>query len=226
MKLLALDTATEQCSVALLLEQRLIERKLQTARAHADLILPMVQEVLDEAGLSLSALDALAFGRGPGAFTGVRIAVGVAQGLALGAGLPVLPISNLAAVAQQVAQKITRAGMRILVCMDARMGEVYWAVFEVDQSGLVTLCSEEQVTAPEQVQLENRSVQMAVGTGFAAYPILTHMFAGIEIDAQRLPAAAEIARLAVREWQAGKAVPANEALPVYLRNQVAHVKRV
>lgn len=220
MKLLALDTATEQCSVALTADGRVFERRQLTQRGHAELILPMIDEVLIEAGLRLSDLDALAFGRGPGAFTGVRIAVGVVQGLALGADLPVIPISNLAAVAQQEAEP----GARVLVCMDARMGEVYWGMFVVDQEGLVVPASEERVSAPEQVNA-GFNPTFAAGTGFAAYPALAQRFASLRIDGQRLPRAAEIARLAGREWRHGRAVAAEQALPVYLRDRVAYAKR-
>src|SRR4029453_2048008 len=128
MKLLAIDTATERCSVALALDGRIVERIADTPRGHADLVLPMVESVLTEGRVQLADLDGLAYGRGPGAFTGVRIAVGVAQGLSFGAGLLTVGVSDLAAVARQVAQ----AGERVLVCMDARMGEVYWAVFEYE----------------------------------------------------------------------------------------------
>src|ERR1700752_3189626 len=133
MKLLAIDTATEQCSAAVRVEGRCVARCVPTPRGHTELILPMVEEVLAEAGLTLKQLDAIAFGRGPGAFTGVRIAIGVAQGLAYASDLPLVPISNLAAVAQQNAS----GDGDILVCMDARMNEVYWGVFRADADGLV-----------------------------------------------------------------------------------------
>ena len=109
MKLLAIDTATEQCSVALLQDSECIDRCIPTPRGHTDLVLPMIQELLDESGYSLKQLDAVAFGRGPGAFTGVRIAIGVAQGLAYALGLKLLPVSNLAAVAQQAAGRLKLA---------------------------------------------------------------------------------------------------------------------
>lgn len=218
MKLLALDTATEQCSVALLAGERTILRTQRTPRGHADLVLPMVAEVLDEAGLSLAQLDAIAFGRGPGGFTGVRIAVGVAQGLALGTNLQLIPVSSLAAVAQQVA----RPGRDILVCMDARMKEVYWGVFVVAEDGFVTLRGEERVDPPENVQA---TAGIAVGTGFAAYPSLAARFTGLEIDADRLPSAEDIAHLAAKAWRSGGGVAPSAAAPVYLRDQVARPKR-
>ena len=132
MKLLALDTATEACSAALLQDDRLIERYELLGRGHAERLLPMVDELLKEAGISLSALDAIAFGRGPGGFTGLRIAAGTVQGLAAGARLPVLPVSDLAAVALAGSQR--SGSRRILVCTDARMGQVYWAAFDCSGS--------------------------------------------------------------------------------------------
>lgn len=221
MKLLALDTATEQCSAALLVGERLYEQRQLTQRGHAELILPMIEALLGEAQLTLNDLDALAFGRGPGAFTGVRIAVGVVQGLALGAGLPVIPVSNLAAVAQQQA----RPGARVLVCMDARMNEVYWAIFAIDQQGLAIPIADERVSAPEQVVVEAVELSMAVGTGFAAYPSLAQRFAALPMDAQRLPRAADIASLAQRAWLRGETVAPEQALPVYLRDRVASPRR-
>src|SRR5688572_14346005 len=155
MRLLAIDTATERCSVALRVEARTIERSIELPRGHADLVLPMVDEVLKEGGLKLRDLDGIAYGRGPGAFTGVRIAVGVVQGLAFGANLPTVGISNLAAVAQQVA----RESDRVLACMDARMQELYWAMFRVDGgSGLVELLGDESLSAPATLAVESADV--------------------------------------------------------------------
>lgn len=221
MKLLAIDTATEQCSVALRYEGQCIERCVPTPRGHSELVLPMVQEVLTEANLSLQQLDAIAFGRGPGAFTGVRIAIGVAQGLAYACDLPVVPISNLAAVAQQAA---TTQG-DILVCMDARMGEVYWGVFRVGNDGLVRSVSVERVSAPEQVVLTSEfDPRAALGTGLRAYPVLRERFAALSVNDGALPSAAEIAVLAERDFAHGLALSAAAARPVYLRDQVTHVK--
>lgn len=221
MKLLALDTATEQCSVALLHDGGLTERKVQTARGHAELILPMIETVLDEAGVLLRECDALAFGRGPGAFTGVRIAVAVAQGLAFGASLPVIAISNLAAVAQQA----VAPQKNVLVCMDARMNEVYWSVFETDQEGCAAPMLIERVSAPGGVDVRDMRIDIALGTGFAAHPDLRQRFAACEILPEALPSAREIAQLAVRELRRGNVLAARDALPVYLRDRVAEVKR-
>ena len=218
MKLLALDTATERCSVALLVDERIIERAAETPRGHADLVLPMVNDVLAEAGLTLRQLDGLAYGRGPGAFTGVRIAVGVAQGLAYGARLATVGISDLAAVAQQFVA--TRA--HILVCMDARMNEVYWGRFEATPAGLVAAASVERVDRPEAVEPGNATV--FAGTGFAAYPQLVGGRAPGVVHGTARPHAHDIARLAAAELRAGRGQPPEKAQPVYLRDQVATVK--
>ncbi|HEY0683577.1 MAG TPA: tRNA (adenosine(37)-N6)-threonylcarbamoyltransferase complex dimerization subunit type 1 TsaB [Steroidobacter sp.] len=221
MRLLAIDTATERCSVALRLDGRVIERVSEQPRGHADLVLPMVESVLNEGGVKLGELDGIAYGRGPGAFTGVRIAVGVVQGLAFGVGLKTVGISNLAAVAQQVA----RPGDRVLVCMDARMEQVYWSSF-VREAGseLVTPLAPERVDAPDTVP-EGDYTTLA-GTGFKAYGRLQSRLAtaGRVVHEATLPLASDIALLAESEFRAGRGKPAAEAEPVYVRDQVAHVK--
>lgn len=225
MRLLAIDTATERCSVALRLDGRVIERGTEQPRGHADLILPMVESVLHEAGLKLADLDGIAYGRGPGAFTGVRIAVGVVQGLAFGADLKTVGISNLAAVAQQVAQPMAHPGDRILVCMDARMDQVYWSSFVLEQgSDLVTSLTPERVDAPDAVS--DGDYTTLAGTGFQAYAKLrSRLIAGHRtVHEAVLPRAREIALLAEAEFRAGLARPATEAEPIYVRDQVAHVK--
>lgn len=175
--------------------------------------------------IMLRQMDVLAFGRGPGAFTGVRIAIGVIQGLAFAADLPVIGISNLAAVAQQSVVGVN-ADAEILVCMDARMGEVYWGRFQ-SKNGLVTLSGGEQVSAPERViesqRIEQWMPKVAVGTGFGAYPVLAQHFVGCELNATLLPHACEVALLASRDYELGLAVNAEQAQPVYLRDQVTHV---
>ncbi|GFE87822.1 tRNA (adenosine(37)-N6)-threonylcarbamoyltransferase complex dimerization subunit type 1 TsaB [Steroidobacter agaridevorans] len=221
MRLLAIDTATERCSVALRLDGKVIERSSEQPRGAADLVLPMVDSVLQEAGVRLADLDGIAYGRGPGAFTGVRIGVGVVQGLAFGVGLQTVGISNLAAVAQQVAQP----GDRILVCMDARMDQVYWSSFAREHGAdLVTPLSAERVDAPDAVVDGNYTV--VAGTGFKAYPKLRARLATGDriVHEAALPKASDIALLAEAEFRAGRARPAAEAEPVYVRDQVAHVK--
>ena len=229
MRILALTTATENCSVALLIGRRLIAREQLLAHGHAEHILPMADELLREAGVSLGELSAIAFGRGPGSFTGVRLAASVTQGLAFGAGLPVVPISDLRALAQQV-MELDAAVTRVLVCNDARMHEVYWGCFERAAGGAVAAAAqEEQVGRPATVTLPaswsgvERAVH-AAGSGFAAYPELRSALAGHldRVHDGLLPRAAEIARLAAREVACGRVLPAEQALPVYLRDDVAH----
>ncbi len=219
MKILAIDTATERCSVALRVDDRCCERTVDTARGHADIVLSMVDEVLRDAGVGLRELDGIAYGRGPGAFTGVRIAIGVVQGLAYGADVPTVGISNLAAVAQQVASP----GARILVCMDARMSEVYWAAFDVAQDGRLIAASEERVTPPSAVFVDN--ITKLAGTGFKAYSELKSRWPGLAAQEDALPRAREIALLGAAELHAGRGEPASRAQPVYLRDQVTFVKK-
>jgi tRNA threonylcarbamoyladenosine biosynthesis protein TsaB len=172
--------------------------------------------VLQEAGIALRELNGIAFGRGPGGFTGVRIAVSVAQGLAFAAELPVVGISNLAAVAQQVA----KPGDRVLVCMDARMGEVYCGCFELAAaSGRVTAVLAERVLAPAAV--ERGTATLLAGTGLRAYAQLRSAWPDLPQCADVLPHAREIAFLGMAALEAGAGVPAWEAQPVYLRDQVA-----
>jgi tRNA threonylcarbamoyladenosine biosynthesis protein TsaB len=220
-RILALDTATELCSAALLLNGQLLHREQRLERGHAAAILPMVDALLREAGVGLRSLDAIGFGRGPGAFTGVRLAVSVTQGLAFGAGLPVVPVSDLRALAQRCLDE-SRAAGRVLVCADARMQEVYWACFERSSDGCAHAWGDERVGPPADVRLPARwtGKVAGVGSGFAAYPELR---AGLPLDAVRvdlLPRAAEIARLAAPEVAARRFIPAEQALPVYLRDDV------
>ncbi len=228
MKILALDTATESCSVALLIDGKLSTREMEFDRGHAEHILPMVDSILIEAGLRLAEVDALAFGRGPGGFTGVRLAASVTQGLAFGAGLPVVPVSNLAALAQR-AFDLAFAPERVLVCSDARMHEVYWACFERAQNGLARLLGEEHVGPPQSVTLPVSWADApagsvaGIGRGFRAYPALREMV-GPRVTVARddlLPRAAEIARLAAQDVTAGRLLKPEEAIPVYLRDDVA-----
>jgi tRNA threonylcarbamoyladenosine biosynthesis protein TsaB len=219
MKILALDTATERCSVALLVRDVMIERSVDTPRGHAELILPMIDSVLREADVKLGDLDGLAYGRGPGAFTGVRIAIGVVQGLALGTRLPCVGVSDLAAVAQQVAA----ADERVLVCMDARMGEVYWGLFQRSSAtGLVEPVAAERLDRPEQVEPDEAGV--LAGTGFASYSQLKALRPAARVHEKALPHAREIARLAAPELIAGRGKPASQAEPVYLRDNVVTVR--
>ncbi|QBQ56125.1 tRNA (adenosine(37)-N6)-threonylcarbamoyltransferase complex dimerization subunit type 1 TsaB [Nitrosococcus wardiae] len=218
MKLLALDTSTEACSAALLIADQIRERFVVTPQGHSDLILNMLEALLAEAGMSLSAVDALAFGQGPGSFTGVRIGVGVAQGIAFAHDLPVLPVSSLAALAQSCGAK------KILAAIDARMGEVYWGAYEQGAEGLVRLTGAEQVCAPEAVPLVAGEGWFGAGTGWGTYKDklrgrLEERVTGWE--AECYPRAIAIAQLGAAAFARGEAVMAEQALPVYLRNNVA-----
>lgn len=217
MKLLALDTATEACSAAVWVDGNVLERYELAPRRHAALILPMIESVLAEAGLSAGQLDAIAVGRGPGAFTGVRIAMGIAQGIAFAADRPVAPVSTLAALALGAARATGEA--RIAAALDARMSEVYWGLYAVN--GYETeLLGEERVCVPEAVTAPP-GAWFGAGSGWAVYA---------EALAQRLtvsgwrsdcyPRAGDIARLAATPSQRGAWVVAEQALPVYLRDRV------
>ncbi len=226
MRILALDTATEVCSVALLLDEALLVRELPPGTGHSARILGLVQAVLAEAQLVLQELDCIAFGRGPGGFTGVRLAASVTQGLAYGAELKIVPISDLLAVAQR-ALDLAPSAQSVLVCNDARMQEVYWGCASRGPSGLAVPAGTEQVTPPERVVLPDGlpgPVQGA-GRGFVVWPQLKLTPTLTHVQAELLPCAREIARLAVPVWLAGKALDPAQAQPVYLRDNVAKPSR-
>lgn len=223
MNLLALDTATEALSVSLLVGERRIDRYVEIERGHAEQLLPMVESVLAEGGLTLSALDALAFGRGPGGFTGVRLAASVAQGLAFGAGIGVVPVSDLAAVAWRVAG--LEPGVRqILVANDARMREVYWAQFGL-AGPLLSMVGVEQVGPSTSVLPTAGAGQqwVAAGRGLIAWPELAERCrtAGATLHPDLLPRASEILELAQPMVAAGQILDPAQALPVYVRDRVA-----
>jgi len=229
LKILALDTATEVCSVALLLQDtaahaQLLVRELPPGAGHSAHILSLVQAVLGEAALSLRQLDCIAFGRGPGGFTGVRLAASVTQGLAYGADLQVVPVSDLLAVAQQ-ALDLTPAAASVLVCNDARMQEVYWTCATRGPAGLALAIGPEQVGSPDTVKLQSQLLGpvLGAGRGFAVWPQLQQGLgvALAAVHADLLPRAREIARLAAPQWAAGQGVGPDQAQPVYLRNDVA-----
>jgi tRNA threonylcarbamoyladenosine biosynthesis protein TsaB len=223
MKVLALETATEACSAALYLNGEVIERYALAAREHNRLILPMIESLLAEAGIALGQLDALAFGRGPGSFTGVRIASGVVQGLAFGADLPVAPISTLAALAQEAFAETPQT--HAFPCIDARMGEVYWAVYQRNSEGAASLVGGEAVATADQVIFPQNACGFGIGSGWGTYAGVLRERLGegraVGILAGRFPRAAFIARLGVRVFMQGGCVRAEEAQPVYLRDKVA-----
>lgn len=221
MKILALDTSTDACSVALQIGDELIERFECARERHSFLLLPMVEAVLAQAQLALSQLDALAFGRGPGSFTGLRIGAGVVQGLAFGADLPVAPVSSLAAVAQAAART------HVLALLDARMGQVYAGAF-VRASETLRAAESERVLAPEAVRAPVSGGEWwGVGSGWDRYaPILEQALGGALAGWSPgcLPHAREVARLGAAMAARGELVAAEQALPVYLRDDVAKAK--
>jgi len=222
MNLLAIDTATESCSAALLCNGSVLERSEVAPRRHAELILPMIDSLLAEAGMSRRQLDGIAVGRGPGAFTGVRLAISVAQGLALGLDIPVVPVSSLAALAQEVPD--TTPSAAILAVIDARMGEIYAGAFRRDADGLVMPIMDEMVGRASAFTFPQSTQWDVIGSGWAAYhdALAARLPAPPRFaDGTRYPQARAIARLAQPQFAAGRGVSPEYALPVYLRDKVA-----
>lgn len=221
MNLLAIDTATEALSVALNYKSAQFHRFDICPQQHSQKLLPMVDEVLAEAGVTLAQLDGLVFGRGPGSFTGVRIATGMIQGLALGANLPVVGISTLAAMAQQAIEE--QYATTVYSAIDARMSEVYFGHF-VEEQGLACLQGEEVVCPPEEAAGHcPQSGFIAVGTGWAAYPSLASRLAQNAPNVE-FPQARYMLPLANAEFTAGRTFSADTVQPVYLRDKVTWKK--
>ena len=218
MKLLAFELATEGCSVALWLDGEVRERFEVAPRRHAELALPWAEDLLRDAGVRRNELDAIAVGRGPGAFTGVRLAIAVAQGIALALDRPVLPVSTLAALALQA------NAPRVLAAIDARMDEVYVAAFDRRGDDVVAL-DRERVARPDAVVLpDDANDWVGIGTGFGAVNDTLRNTLGARfhrIDATALPRAADIARLGALAFQRGEGVAPERAEPAYLRDNVA-----
>lgn len=225
MKILAIETATEACSAAVLADGKLVERYQLAPREHNRLILPMVEAVLAEAGLTVSQLDALAFGRGPGSFTGVRIAAGVVQGIAFGADLPVVPVSTLTALSLEA---LDETGVEYAyTCIDARMGEVYWSVYRRAGEGMEQV-GEEMVLPADRVVFPEDSRGVGIGSGWGTYGAVLGKRLGTRVEkvlANRFPRASAVARLGAGGVGRGIPVPAERALPVYLRDNVARKMR-
>jgi len=215
--ILALDTSTEACSVALWADGAVTER-YELGSQHSERILPMTQEALAEAGVALTQIDAVAFGRGPGSFTGLRICAGVAQGLAFGADVPVVPVSSLAALAQGVEAR------GVLTAFDARMDQLYWGTYVRNARGLVELSGAEKVLAPRDIPVPAGNGWVGAGSGWDRYAaILTeHLGNSVrEWRAQCFPHARFVAQLGADEYTRGNALAPEQALPVYLRDEVA-----
>jgi tRNA threonylcarbamoyladenosine biosynthesis protein TsaB len=225
--ILAIETSSELASCALLHGERVSSRDSSGVRTHSQSILPMVQSLLDEAGIKLSDCDAVAYGCGPGSFTGVRTACGVAQGLAFGAALPVVPVVTLDAMALACRQQYQAD--EIVAVLDARMGEVYWAQYRYAQGWHAvvapTLCAPQEVrpqkVSPQKVSSQDKRLS-ACGNGFAAYEAA---FAGQDFGGGAhpdiMPHAIQIGQLARIAFAAGAAVPPAQAQPLYLRNKIA-----
>ncbi|KFD18785.1 MULTISPECIES: tRNA (adenosine(37)-N6)-threonylcarbamoyltransferase complex dimerization subunit type 1 TsaB [Tatumella] len=226
LKLLALDTATEACSAAILNQQQQDARFEIAPRDHTRKILPLVAELLAGQELTLNSLHALVFCRGPGSFTGVRIGIGIAQGLALGAELPMIGVSTLATLAQGAFRRCQAD--RVLTAIDARMGEVYWAEYQRDASGEWQGSDTEAVLSPAQALLRMQSLSgrwAMAGTGWQAYPeLLQGHSLELTEGATELPAAEDMLPLATVLWQRGEVSQAADIEPVYLRNEVTWKK--
>ena len=219
MNLLAIETATECCSVALLFGERLFARSEIAPRRHAELLLPMCDEVLAEAGLERRDLDVIAVGRGPGAFTGVRLAISAAQGIALALDIPVVPVSSLAALAMQAPDN----GAQVLSVIDARMGEIYAALYRHANGG-VEQVGDEIVTSADALRLPAGAQLNIIGTGWSSYRESIEKLLSSPprwSEGERYPQATDVARLAAPIAAAGGGIAADDVLPVYLRDKVA-----
>lgn len=217
MKLLVLDTSTEYCSAALWLDGQIRARRVLAGQRHSSLLLPMVDELLRESGISLRQLDGIAYGAGPGSFTGLRIACAVTQGLALGADLPVAGISTLESIAGQTGAD------RVLTVLDARMAEVYWAAYQREGTGW-RIVTPAQLALPESVSVPEGNDWVGAGNGFVALgevlrPRLETRL--LRIDATLMPDAAAMAPLAAQAFERGEGMDAALAAPIYLRDKVA-----
>jgi tRNA threonylcarbamoyladenosine biosynthesis protein TsaB len=217
--LLALDTTSDACSVAVLCGGEIKEQFVLTKNEHSKMLLTMVDELMAEAGITPTQLDAIAFGRGPGSFTGIRIGVGVVQGIAFAAELPVIPISSMAAIASGCENK-----EYIAVALDARMQQIYCACYQRATDGMMVLYGTEQVMNPDQWQLDRSISWHGAGSGWGVYAD-TLMQNNVDCVHQHhsdcYPRAKDIVRMGAVMFAAGEGRPAHEALPVYIRDDVA-----
>ncbi|REF28370.1 tRNA threonylcarbamoyladenosine biosynthesis protein TsaB [Xenorhabdus cabanillasii] len=224
-RILSIDTATEACSVALWNDGHIEAQFEISPREHTQRILPMVEAVLSKNDIKLQQLDALAFGQGPGSFTGVRIGVGIAQGLALGADLPMIGVSSLKTMAQGAFR--LKNATNVLVAIDARMGEIYWAQYTRNEQGEWLGNETEAVLKPERAQsiMNSLTGEWAIaGTGWEAYPQLLDSHLTLVPGDIALPHAEDMLPLAVQMWKAGEVTAVESAEPVYLRNEVTWKK--
>lgn len=224
--ILAIDTSTNACSAALLNKGELIQEISLEPRSHTRLLLEMVDKVLSSAQLTLAQLDAIAYTSGPGSFTGLRIGMGVVQGLAFGADLPVVGISTLQALSLGAVKSCElESGQLILPAFDARMGEIYWGCYRLDQNGLVIAECDDQLTPPEIVgaNLSGEQIVIGVGEGWqfeSEFPVQP-----AKVVVNLMPEAKDVALLAEPLVKQGKVVPIEQAELVYLRDTVSWKKR-
>lgn len=218
MKILAFDTSTGWLSAALFDGQQALAIREHAGNGASERILPAIGELLAQDGSSLAGLDGIAYGAGPGSFTGVRIACGVAQGLAFGADLPLYAVSTLEAIAQGARR--THGWQRVVACLDARMREVYVAAYERDRNGWLCV-REPAATGPEAVEAMTSADWHGAGDGFAAFPALAARLGMVECDHAIIPDAHSVAQCAWPRVRAGAGVPAEEARPLYVRHRVA-----
>lgn len=224
-KILAIDSATDACSVALLTENKIIETFQMAPQQHGSLLLPMIQELLTQAKLSLSSLQALAFSCGPGSFTGIRIAAGIIQGLAMSADLPVILISTLQIMAQGAFRE--KNIPRVIVSLDARMNEIYWGVYQLDTNQIMQAIIPDNLYHPAEVPLPPENNWLGVGNGWKTYrDILKQKCQNkiVDIDADQYPHAKDILTIALEHYKQGNTVTADQALPIYLRDETAWKK--
>jgi tRNA threonylcarbamoyladenosine biosynthesis protein TsaB len=219
-KLLAIETSSDVGTVALLVAEAVEEQRIETPREQTERILPIVDDLLSASGLTLEDLDGIAFGQGPGSFTGLRIAAAVAQGLGLAADLPLLPVSSLATMAQGAWR--TQGQSRSLVCIDARMGEVFWGAYEV-RDDLAEPLGEERLSGPEAVGWTGTGAWGAIGSGFEVFAAeLESVVAAARIVETALkPSATDLLPRAAADLRAGRIQSVDEATPVYLRDETA-----
>jgi len=219
MNILALETSTAALSIALQVGDNVFTRHEVLPRQHAKLILPWVEELLSEAHLTLSNLDKLSVGCGPGGFTGIRIGMGVVQGIALAQNLPIVPVSSLRALAQWVMDQET--AKQVIVAQDARMGQVYWAAYQSDDQGVAQLVLEDQLCNPSEVPVPDGKDWLTVGDAWPVYPELQTIRQQFTESEHVYPHAQAVLKLSVQ----GEQVSAEKALPIYLRGKDAWKKK-
>jgi len=216
-KILAIDTSTDACSAALLHGDKLIDRFVVAPQKHTSFILPMVDELLAEAELTLSQLDVVTFGSGPGSFTGARLAASIVQGFAFASSLPVVKISTLRTLAQQAFVEFD--AKNVFVVTDARMGEVYWGEYQVDDKGVMCALKPDRLIKPHEIEFIQQNEFVGVGNGFEVYKDLFRD--RIKVLPIKYPQASQVARLAAYDFARGLMVAPEKALPTYLREKVA-----